>query len=73
MEEVFNAEEADACVVLSEAFGAKQVLKKIYFKGYDIHIADMIIYVALHYGCYIDEGVRIDTYRMCNGLTYARI
>lgn len=66
MEEVMNKQDANFVVILSEAYGLKRVIKKIYFKIdlYEDPIRDVLRYVADNYSKYIDSGVRMDFARV---------
>lgn len=73
MEEVTNLNDANYCVILSESFGKKRVIKKIYFNADSSnYIPDMIAWVANYYGYLIVENVKIECYHCNNGLVYAR-
>jgi len=66
IEEVMNKQDANFVVILSEAYGLKRVIMKIYFKidlGHDA-IHDVLRYVADNYYMYIDTGVRMDFARV---------
>lgn len=73
MEEVLSLEDANYCVILSESFGEKRVIKRIYFNANsEEYIPDMIAWVANWYPGYIMENVRIECFHVRNGLVYAR-
>lgn len=73
MEEVTNMNDANYCVILSESFGEKRVVKKIFFNvdnpGY---IPDMVAWVANYYGYLLGENIRLEVFHVRNGLVYAR-
>lgn len=61
LEEVLLAEDANYVIVLSEAFGLKRVLRKIYFylpEG--VGCSEMVKWVAKYYGDFLVPDVRLD-------------
>lgn len=73
MEEVTSMDDANYCVILSESFGEKRIIKKIYFNAdSESYIPDMVAWVANYYSMYIAENVRIEVFHVRNGLVYAR-
>lgn len=74
IEEVMNKRDANFVVILSEAYGLKRVLKKIYFNidlGHDA-IGNVLRYVADNYSMYIDFNVRIDFARVIGNATVVK-
>ena len=66
IEEVMNKQNANFVVILSEAYGLKRVIMKVYF-NIDLNhdaIRDVLRYVADNYSIYIDTGVRMDFARV---------
>lgn len=67
MEEVMNKRDANFVVILSEAYGLKRVILKIYFNLDNFNSTSMwevLTYVADNYSDYIDSGVRMDFARV---------
>ena len=74
IEEVMNKRDANFVVILSEAYGLKRVIMKVYFNidlGHDA-IGDVLRYVADNYSMYIDFNVRIDFARVIGDATVVK-
>lgn len=74
IEEVMNKRDANFVVILSEAYGLKRVIMKVYFNidlGHDA-IGDVLRYVADNYSMYIDFNVRIDFARVIGNATVVK-
>ena len=61
-----NKQDANFVVILSEAYGLKRVIMKVYFNIDFTHdaIRDVLRYMADNYSMYIDTGVRMDFARV---------
>lgn len=71
IEEVVDKCDANFVVILSEAYGLKRVIKKVYFKidlGHD-PVSNVLRYVTDNYPMYIDSKVRIDFARVIGSAT----
>lgn len=68
IEEVMDALDANYAVIISEAWGQKRVVKKVYFNvGQMGRVQDCLMWVAQNYGDYIAPNVRIDVYKVFFG------
>lgn len=69
--EVFSSSEANYVVVLSEAFGLKRVIKRIWFNlPEDKPMNNLLLQAAELYGEYISPNIRIDIYKTRAGRAY---
>lgn len=70
VEEVMNKQDANFVVILSEAYGLKRVLKKVYFNIDAMtheSMRDILHYVADNYYPYVGTNIRMDFARViCN-------
>lgn len=68
IEEVMDALDANFAVVLSEAWGQKRVIKKVYFRVGEMgRTSDCLTWVAQNYSDYIAPNVRVDIYKVFFG------
>ena len=73
MKEVFVPQEANRVAIISESFGRKKILEKVYFyldKNEDM--SNILEHIEKKYGYLIDVNIRIDFYYVRNGLTIGR-
>ncbi len=73
MKEVFVPQEANRVAVISESFGRKKILEKVYFyldKNEDM--SSILHHIEKNYGYLIDVNIRVDFYYVRNGLTIGR-
>lgn len=73
MKEVFVPQEANRVAIISESFGRKKILEKVYFhldKNEDM--SSVLEHIEKNYGYLIDVNIRIDFYYVRNGLTIGR-
>ena len=73
MKEVFVPQEANRVAIISESFGRKKILEKVYFyldKNEDT--SNILEHIEKNYGYLIDVNIRIDFYYVRNGLTIGR-
>lgn len=68
MEEVMNVEDANLSIVISESYGLKRVIHKIYFylDNYD-ECSEALKWVTNNYSEFIVPNVRIDCYKVICG------
>lgn len=73
MKEVFVPQEANRVAIISESFGRKKILEKIYFYlDKDEDMSNILKHIEKNYGYLIDVNIRIDFYFVRNGLTIGR-
>lgn len=72
-EEVMDPIDADIAIVISENWGYKRPILKVYFRKDSLNedgmlsLKDCLSYVAENYGDYVAENNRIDIYRVSFG------
>lgn len=73
MKEVFVPQEANRVAIISESFGRKKILEKVYFHlDKDEDMSNILCHIEKNYGYLIDVNIRIDFYYVRNGLTIGR-
>lgn len=73
MKEAFVPQEANRVAIISESFGRKKILEKIYFYlDKDEDMSNILKHIEKNYGYLIDVNIRIDFYFVRNGLTIGR-
>lgn len=73
MKEVFVPQEANRVAIISESFGRKKILEKIYFYlDKNETMSSVLAHIKTYYGYLIDVNIRIDFYYVRNGLTIGR-
>ena len=73
MKEVFVPQEANRVAIISESFGRKKILEKVYFYlEKDEDMSNALCYIQKKYGYLIDINIRLDFYYVRNGLTVGR-
>lgn len=73
MKEVFVPQEANRVAIISESFGRKKILEKVYFYlEKDEDMSNALCYIQKNYGYLIDINIRLDFYYVRNGLTVGR-
>ena len=73
MKEVFVPQEANRVAIISESFGRKKILEKVYFRlDKNETMSSVLEHIEKNYGYLIDVNIRIDFYYVRNGLTIGR-
>ena len=73
MKEVFVPQEANRVAIISESFGRKKILKKVYFyQDKNEYMSNILEHIEKNYGYLIGVNIRIDFYYVRNGLTIGR-
>ena len=73
MKEVFVPQEANRVAIISESFGRKKILEKVYFYlDKNETMSSVLEHIEKNYGYLIDVNIRIDFYYVRNGLTIGR-
>lgn len=73
MKEVFVPQEANRVAIISESFGRKKILEKVYFYlNKNETMSSVLEHIKKYYGYLIDVNIRIDFYYVRNGLTIGR-
>lgn len=68
LEEVMDSLDANMAVVISEAWGSRRIIEKIYFSLGELdRPADCLAWVADNYADLIMPNMRIDVYRVFFG------
>ena len=73
LKEVYCPEEANAVIVVSEAWGRNLVRKKIYlYRPGDVGFSECLRYAIDNYPDVFGHDIRVDTYNVRNGRTIGR-